>query len=104
MNPNYEDPLDKIEELLQSCVANKLELLDDKSQEILLDEIKKGLLWLIRFDFVNTIHKFREALKECDSYCITKDGNEVKLVDFFSDKELFSVFVPNIDITIKEVV
>ena len=104
MNPNYEVPFNEVEELLQSCVANKLELLDDKSQEILLDEIKKGLLWLIRFDFVNTIHKFREALKENHYSFTTKDGNAVNLVDFFSDEELISVFVPNIDISIKEVV
>ena len=74
-----------------ASVANKLELLDDKSQEILLD-------------FGNTIHKFREALKENHYSFTTKDGNAVNLVDFFSDKELCSVFVPNIDISIKEVV
>ena len=104
MNPNYEVPFDKVEELFQSSVANKLELLDDKSQEILLDEIKKGLQSLILLDFGNTIHKFREALKENHYSFTTKDGNAVNLVDFFSDKELCSVFVPNIDITIKEVV
>ena len=104
MNPNYEVPLDKVEEFLQSCVANKLELFDDKSQEILLDDIKSGLQTLIALDFSNTIHKLREVWNHYDSSFITKDGNAVKLVDFFSDKELVSVFVPNIDITIKEVV